>query len=115
MISPAFSLAATSLRQKEAEAAALDKQLEKTKQKKVKIENIDKIEGKPIILSPSRIYLEKSEYETLSTVAKKYYAQEKKESKIQKMLDAANKMISDLKNQIKSLTAEMGSLREELL
>ena len=93
----------------------MDKQLEKTKQKKVKIENIDKIEGKPIILSPSRIYLEKSEYETLSTVAKKYYAQEKKESKIQKMLDAANKMISDLKNQIKSLTAEMGSLREELL
>ena len=100
--------------QKEAEVAALDKQLEKTKQKKVNIESIDKIEAKPVMLSPSRVSLEKTDYETLSTAAKKYYAQEKKESRLQKMLDAANKMISDLKAQIKSLTAEISSLRDEL-
>lgn len=114
MISPAFSLAATSLRQKEAEAAALDKLLEKTKQKKVKIESIDKIEAKPIILSPSRVSLEKSEYKMLSTAAKKYYAQEKKESKQQKMLDAENKKIEELKYKIKTLIAENSSLRDEL-
>lgn len=67
------------------------------------------------MLSPSRVSLEKSEYETLATAAKKYYAQEKRESKLQKMLDGANKVIPDLKNQIKSLTAEISTLREELL
>ncbi len=101
--------------QKEAEAAALDNQIAKTKQKKVNIESIDRIEAKPVMLSPSRVFLEKSEYETLATATKKYYVQEKRESKLQKMLDAANKVISDLKNQIKLLTAEISSLREELL
>ncbi len=100
--------------EKAAEAAALDKQLEKTKQKKVNIESIDKIEAKPVMLSPSRVSLEKSEYETLSTAAKKFYAQEKKESKLQKLLDAANKMIEELKSKIKSLIAENSSLRDEL-
>ena len=100
--------------EKAAEAAALDKQIEKTKQKKVNIDSIDKIEAKPMAFS-SKVSLDKAEYETLSTASKKYYAHEKKESKLQKLLDAANKMISDLKNQIKSLTAEIGSLREELL
>ncbi len=101
-------------REKAAEVAALDKQIEKTRQKKVNIEGIDKIEAKPVMLSPSRVSLDKTEYETLSTAAKKFYAQEKKESKLQRMLDAANKMIDDLKSKIKSLTAEISSLRSEL-
>lgn len=63
--------------QKEAEAAALDKKIEKTRQRKIDIEGIDKIEAKPVMLSPSRVSLEKLEYETLATAAKKYYAQEK--------------------------------------
>ncbi len=100
--------------EKAAEAAALDKQIEKTKQKKVNIESIGKIEVKPVMLSPSRVSLEKTDYETLSTAAKKYYAQEKKESKLQKLLDAANKMIEELKSKIKSLIAENRSLRDEL-
>lgn len=100
--------------QKEAEAAALDEKIEKTRHKKVDIERIDKIEAKPIMLSPSRVSLEKSEYETLATAAKKYYAQEKRESKLQKALNAANKIITELKNQIESLTAEISSLRDEL-
>ena len=100
--------------EKAAEAAALDKQIEKTKQQKVNIESIDKIEVKPVMLSPSRVSLEKTDYETLSTAAKKYYAQEKKEFKLQKLLDAANKMIEELKSKIKSLIAENSSLRDEL-
>ncbi len=100
--------------QKKAEAAALDKQLEKTKQKKVNIESIEKIEAKPVMLSPSRVSLEKTDYETLSTAAKKYYAQEKKVSKLQRALVAAHKTIEDLRTQIKSLRAEIASLRNEL-
>lgn len=100
--------------EKAAEVAALDKQLEKTKQKKVNIESIDKIEVKPVMLSPSRVSLEKTDYETLSTAAKKYYAQEKKESKLQKMLDAANRKIDELKAVISSLREQVASLTTEL-
>lgn len=100
--------------QKEAEVAALDKQLEKTKQKKVNIESIDKIEAKPVMLSPSRVSLEKTDYETLSTAAKKFYAQEKKESKLQKLLDAANRKMDELKAVISSLREQVASLTVEL-
>lgn len=44
----------------------------------------------------------------LSTAAKKFYAQEKKELKLQKALDSANKTVGELK-------AENSSLRDELL
>lgn len=91
----------------------MDKQIEKTKQKKVNIESIDKIEVKPVMFSPSRVSLEKTDYETLSA-AKKYYAQEKKESKIQKLLDAANKKIDELKAVISSRREQVASLTAEL-
>ncbi|MCD8314320.1 MAG: plasmid recombination protein [Firmicutes bacterium] len=93
--------------QKEAEAAALDKQIEKTKQKKVNIDNIDKIEVKPVMLSSSRVSLDRKDFETLSTAAKKFCAQERKELKLQKALDSANKTVSELK-------AENSSLKDEL-
>ena len=97
--------------QKAAEAATLDKKIEKVKQKKVDIESIDKIEAKPIMFSASRVSLGKSEYETLATAAKKYYAQEKRESKLQKALDAAHKLISELKTQVASLTTELSKYK----
>ncbi|MCD8006651.1 MAG: plasmid recombination protein [Oscillospiraceae bacterium] len=93
--------------QKEAETAALDKQIEKTKQKKVNIDSINKIEVKPVMLSSSRVSLDRKDYETLSTAAKKFYAQEKKELKLQKALDSANKTVGELK-------AENSSLKDEL-
>ena len=97
--------------QKAAEAAALDKKIEEVKQKKVDIESIDKIEAKPVMLSASRVSLEKSEYETLATAAKKYYAQEKRESKLQKALGAAHKLIGELRAQVAALTAELSKYK----
>lgn len=67
-----------------------------------------------VIQMPQFLCDELQDYETLSTAAKKYYAQEKKEFKLQKLLDAANKMIEELKSKIKSLIAENSSLRDEL-
>ena len=100
--------------QKEAEAAALDKKIEKTRQKKVDIESIDKIEARPVILSSSRVSLEKFEYETLATAAKKYYAQEKQEGKLKKLLNDAKKAIADLKAKIESLVTELSAVKAEL-
>ncbi len=51
--------------------------------------------------------LDRSEYENLATVAKKYVIQEKKERHLQKMLDAANKLISELTSKVTALTAEL--------
>ena len=100
--------------QKAAEAKALDREIEKRTQKKIDIESIEKIEAKPVVLSSSRISLAKSEYETLAAAAKKYYAQEHRESKLQKALDAANKLIGELKAQITSLKQQISALTSEL-
>lgn len=96
--------------QKAAEAKALDREIEKRTQKKIDIESIEKIEAKPVVLSSSRVSLAKSEYETLAAAAKKYYAQERRESKLQKALDAANKLIGELKAQITSLKQQISAL-----
>ena len=100
--------------QKAAEAKALDREIEKRTQKKIDIESIEKIEAKPVVLSSSRVSLAKSEYETLAAAAKKYYAQERRESKLQKALDAANKLIGELKAQITSLKQQISALTSEL-
>ena len=100
--------------QKAAEAKALNREIEKRTQKKIDIESIEKIEAKPVVLSSSRVSLAKSEYETLAAAAKKYYAQERRESKLQKVLDAANKLIGELKAQITSLKQQISVLTSEL-
>ena len=59
----------------------------------------EKIESKPIPFS-TKIAVEREDFEHLSTLAKKYVAAEKKEFKLQKALDAANRLIAKLKVEI---------------
>lgn len=99
--------------QKAQEFSALEKKVEKVQKQNVAIEAAEKIEAKPMVLS-SKVTLERSEYESLSTAAKKYVAQEKKESKLQKALDAANKLIAELKNTITDLTRKLSAATKEL-
>lgn len=99
--------------QKTQEFSALEKKVEKVQKQTVAIEAVEKIEAKPMVLS-SKVTLDRSEYESLSTAAKKYVAQEKKESKLQKALDAANKMIAELKNTIADLTRKLSAATKEL-
>ena len=74
---------------------------------------MDAIEAKPVPFS-SKVSLSKEDYKTLTTAAKKYVVQEKKERKLQKLLDAAEKTISNLKAKISELTATISSLTKEL-
>ena len=99
--------------QKAQEYSALEKKVEKIQKQNVPIEAVEKIEAKPMVLS-SKVTLERSEYESLSTAAKKYVAQEKKEHKLQKALDAANKIIAELKNTIADLTRKLAAATKEL-
>lgn len=99
--------------QKAQEYSALEKKVEKIQKQNVAIEAVEKIEAKPMVLS-SKVTLERSEYESLSTAAKKYVAQEKKEHKLQKALDAANKIIAELKNTVADLTRKLAAATKEL-
>ena len=99
--------------QKAQEYSALEKKVEKIQKQNVAIEEVEKIEAKPMVLS-SKVTLERSEYESLSTAAKKYVAQEKKEHKLQKALDAAHKLIAELKNTVADLTRKLAAATKEL-
>jgi predicted nucleic acid-binding Zn-ribbon protein len=99
--------------QKAQEYFALEKKVEKIQKQNVAIEAVEKIEAKPMVLS-SKVTLERSEYESLSTAAKKYVAQEKKEHKLQKALDAAHKLIAELKNTVADLTRKLAAATKEL-
>lgn len=92
--------------QKSQEAAALDRKIDKIKKQQIAVQSVEKIEAKPVPLS-SKVMLERSEYETLAAAAKRYITQEKKESKLQKALDAAYKLIAELKSKVAAMTKEL--------
>lgn len=91
---------------KEKEAAALDKKIKRIQKQQIAVQAVEQIEAKPVPLS-SKVMLERSEYESLAAAAKKYITQEKQESKLQKALDAARKMIAGLEAKVASLTKEL--------
>ena len=57
------------------------------------------------------VAVEREDFEHLSTLAKKYVAAEKKESKLQKALDAANRLIAKLKAEITGLKQELSEYK----
>ena len=88
------------------QAASLEKKLEKVQRQQVEVQKVEQIEARPVPLS-SKVLLERSEYEALSVAAKKYCAQEHKAIGFKKALDAANKLIGELKNKVAALNAEL--------
>ena len=96
--------------QQEQALAVIGKQIEHVQKQELAIESVEKIEPKSVPLS-SKVMLDRTEYENLATAAKKYVAQEKKEKRLQKLLDAANQMISELKSKITALTAELSEYK----
>ena len=103
-------------RQQEQQAATLGKQIEKIQNQQVDVAAIEKIEAKPIPFS-TKVAVEREDFEHLSKLAKKYITIEKKESKLQKALDAANRLIEKLKTEIAGLKQELSeykSIRSKL-
>ena len=96
--------------QQEQQAAALGKQVEKIQNQQVAVAAIEKIESKPIPFS-TKIAVEREDFDHLSTLAKKYITAEKKESKLQKALDAANRLIARLKAEIAGLKQELSEYK----
>ncbi len=94
--------------EKAQEAAALEKKLQHIQRQQADVNAVEQIEAKPAMLSTTKVTLERREYEALKIAAKKYVVQERREGKLQKTLDAAKRLICELK-------AEIASLKKELL
>ena len=92
--------------QKEQQAVSLEKKLEKVQRQQVEAKKVEQIEARPVPFS-SKVILERSEYEALSVAAKKYCTQEHKAIGFKKALDAANKLIGELKTKVAALNAEL--------
>ena len=88
------------------ETAGFEKKKAKIEKQETNLERIEQIEAKPIPLT-SKVAVEKMDYDLLKSAAKKYVVQEKKESKLQKALDKAKKMIADLTAELKAVKAEL--------
>lgn len=99
--------------QRTKEVKALEKSIVKIQNQQLEVQAMDKIETKPIPLS-SRVMLSQEDYKTLTTAAKKYAAHEKKESKLQKLLDAANRKIERLAKKVAELLKSVAGLTKQL-
>ena len=96
--------------QKEQQAASLEKKIEKIQKQQIAVQKVEQIEPHAVPFS-SKVMLDRSEYENLAAAAKKFYVQERKESKLQKALDTALKMVSELKAKVATLTAELAEYK----
>ena len=102
--------------QREAEKDKLRKTAEKIERQQDALNRIDEIEAKPLPLS-SKVALEREDYESLKTAAKGYVAQERKENKLKKLLEAAQETIRKLTEEldrVKKKLAELKSVRAKL-
>ena len=97
-------------RQQEKQAATLGSKIEKTQNQRVDVRSIEKIVATSIPFS-SKVAVEREDFDRISTLAKKYVTAEKKESKLQKAVDAANKLIAKLKAEIDSLKQEISDYK----
>lgn len=95
------------------ETEKLDKVKERIQKQKLDLKRIDEIEAKPTLIG-NKITVDKDDFDMVITAAKKYIAQEKKESALQKALDGANKLIAELKKIIVDLKQRLSAATKEL-
>ncbi|MEG1883169.1 MAG: plasmid recombination protein [Clostridia bacterium] len=95
------------------EVKVLEKSIAKLQKQQLDVQVVEQIDVKNVPLS-SKVMLEKEDYQTLVTAAKKYVVQVKRESKLEKALAAAERTITGLKQKISELTNTVASLTKQL-
>ena len=91
-----------------------DRMIADIHQKKLAIAHIDNIKTRPARLT-NKVTIDKEDFDLLIAVAQKHIIQEKKESFLQKTLDAADHLIAELKNLIENLERKLAEISKELL
>lgn len=99
--------------EKRAESEKVERTLERVKEKKVRVSEIEAVKPKQIPLS-NQVVLSKQDFDTLVSGAEQFVVQKKQESRLQKLLDKANAMIEGLKQTIEELREEIDRLKKEL-
>ena len=99
--------------QRAQEVKELEKSIVKMQKQQLDVQAVEQIEVKNVPLS-SKVMLEKEDYNTLVTAAKKYVVQVKRESKLEKLLASAEKTIAGLKAKVAELTRTITSLTTQL-
>lgn len=100
-------------KERQSELEKLEKSISKINKQQLDIHALEKIEAKPIPLS-SKVVLAQEDYQVLITAAQKYVAQEKKERRLQKLLNAANKKIAQLEKKVSELLKTIANMTREL-
>ena len=72
----------------------VEKTLQALRDQQLSVEQVEAVEAKPVPLT-GKVMISKQDYETLTTAAQKYVVQEKKEGRLQRLLDAANEKIQE--------------------
>ena len=103
----------TEIEKKQTQVAKVEQTLERVKQKRAKVSEIEAIKSKPIPLS-NQVVLSKKDFDTLSTAAKQYVVQRKREGSLRKLLDEAKAKIQELEGMVKEKLAEIAALKREL-
>jgi len=99
--------------QRSKEVATLEKTIEKIQHQQIDVQAVEQIEVKNVPLS-SKVMLEKEDYTNLVSAAQKYVVQVKKERKLEKLLQAAEKTIAGMKAEITKLTGTISNLTKQL-
>lgn len=99
--------------EKRAESEKVERTLERVKEKKVRVSEIEAVKPKQIPLS-NQVVLSKQDFDTLVSGAEQFVVQKKQENWLQKLLDEANKKIAGLEKTIKELKEDIKKLKEEL-
>jgi hypothetical protein len=99
--------------QRAKEVAVLEKTISKLQNKQLDVQAVEQIEVKNIPLS-SKVMIDKKDYDSLVIAAQKYVVQVKKERKLEKLLQAAEKTIASLKDKVTELTGTILSLSRQL-
>lgn len=96
--------------ERQAEIKELEQSISKLQKKQLDIAAVEKIEAKNVPLS-SKVMIDREDYQTLMTATQKYVVQEKKTSRLERLLKAAEKTIADLKAKLAEVMRELDGYR----
>ena len=96
--------------QRAQELTELEQTIQRVQQQQVSIKAVEQIEAKPLPLT-SKVMVEREDYDRLVTAAQKYIVQEKKESKLKKLLKEARATITDLTDKLSATLAELAAMK----
>ncbi len=91
----------------------VEKTLQALRDQQLSVEQVEKVEAKPVPLT-GKVMISKQDYETLTMAAQKYVVQEKKEGRIQRLLDAANEKIQSLLHTVSELKQTIFGLNQRV-